>query len=390
MQSLPGPLDDDMTEACPTGETGQLVSTGLVLVEQNSGHKFPIVLVTTRLPDSEDGVLHFENGQLRLEPGQLTEYRVAGTSVSQPTVLTPGQTLAYKKLDFLLEQVEMLAILEGLTPPHKGDCWPLGNEEAQIGRPGKRSNLVELLDRTVSRAHATIRYAQDRFVVEPDTGASKTTVNGRPVDSKTVLRNGDLVGFGQQILRFQSTNDTFGSRFGTIFFCDVWDYSKMFHDRSVQEVAAQMKEFYECAGEAVEEQRGLVLRYIGDALLASFSENGHADAAVEAGRNLLQRLEKLNADWEARGVPPMRVGVGLNSGEFALGHMGFAGYIEFGALGPDVNMAARIEKLTREHDCSLLVGDSTFQLLERQEGLVSIGSVSLKGAQSAMTVYRIS
>jgi class 3 adenylate cyclase len=280
----------------------------------------------------------------------------------------------------------VLAYLEGLTPPHKGDCWPLDGNEVCMGRSGKRDNTISLTDKSVSREQARLGYSKGRFVL---TAEAKCTVNGRPVEGKVVLRNGDLLGFGRQLLRFQSAQDSFGTGKGSIFFCDVWDYSKLFCDRAVQDVAAQMNEFYEVAGEAVEGQGGLVLRYVGDALLAAFSEIGHADAAVAAGISLQQRLLEKNQNWVARGLPALQVGVGISSGEFAMGHMGFGGYIEFGALGQDVNMAARIEKLTRDNGARILIAAATQELLREPLSTRSLGAFSLKGLEADVEVFEV-
>ncbi len=382
------PFDSDMTEACDTSELSQLCLTGYFLVSLLNKERTPIVLARTPLAGSQGAWLVFEDDQLWLEVEPESCVKL-NEQPALPGSLQVGDVIDVAGSSFCVERSQMLAFLEGLTPPHQGMCWPLSLECATIGRPGKRENSVPLLDRTVSREQAKLDYVQDRFVLTAEAPSSTTTVNGRAVERKTVLRNGDLLGFGQQILRFQSAQDTFGSRKGTVFFCDVWDYSKLFHERAVHDVALQMKEFYEAAGESIETQNGLVLRYIGDALLASFSEPGHADSAVLAGKDLHRRLALLNESWVDRGMPALKVGVGINSGEFALGHMGFAGYIEFGALGADVNMAARIEKLTRENEAKILIGESTKALMGQTDGLVSIGKMSLKGAESEMEVFEV-
>lgn len=300
--------------------------------------------------------------------------------------LSPGQLLHVGTSVYRMGYSPVLAYLEGLTPPHRGECWPLSGESLTVGRPGRRPNDISLVDPTVSRAQASISYAKGCFTL---TCEAKATVNGRLVDGKTLLRNGDLLGFGRQLLRFQSAQDRFGTGQGSIFFCDVWDYSGLFAERPLQDVAQQMNEFYVCAGECVEACEGLVLRYVGDALLAVFSDPGHADRAVEAGIFLQQKLDEKNRSWTGRGLPALKVGVGIGSGEFALGHMGFAGHIEFGALGQDVNLAARIEKLTREQGAKVLLAQSTRRLLKEELSLRSLGPVTLKGIEDPVEVFEV-
>ncbi len=382
------PHDIDQTQAHSTAELEQIRPTDFSLVCRASGERRRVVVPRTHLFISSKSYLVVDEQEVQLHTEHPDIVTVNGAAFSGEP-LRPGDEIAENGRAFVLESSPVVAFLEGLTPPHQGTFWPLGEESVTVGRPGKRDNTISLLDKTVSREQATLTYQQGRFVLIPEAASSTSTVNGRPVEQKMVLRNGDLLAFGQQIVRFQSNHDTFGAGQGTIFFCDVWDYSNLFHGRAVHEVAQLMREFYEAAGEVVEGNGGLVLRYIGDALLAAFSEDGHADSAVAAGLALQARLAELNADWATRGMPVLQVGVGINSGEFAVGHMGFAGYIEFGALGPDVNMAARIEKLTRDHDSKVLLGESTATLLTRDYPLHSLGRLNLKGAQEEIEVFAV-
>lgn len=370
---------DDATQMQTLGDLGGGRPSEFLLVRQEGGATRR--LLSTRNSLGRSAWLAVENDGVRLQGEAL----VNGQPPSDQ-LLGDGDLVEVEGESYLLRRSPVLAYLEGLTPPHKGDCWALDSEPVLVGRPGKRDNGISLMDKTVSRAQAQVVYSKGRFLL---TAEARSTVNGREVEEKVVLRNGDLVGFGHQLLRFQSAGDGFGTGKGTILFCDVWDYSSLFSERSVQDVAGQMNEFYEACGAAVEGNEGLVLRYVGDALLSAFSDKDHADAAVAAAIDLHARLDEKNADWQARGLPPLRVGVGISSGEFAMGHVGFAGYIEFGALGQDVNMAARIEKLTRENGARILLARSTFDLLTRPPSLRSLGQFALKGIEPEIEVFEV-
>lgn len=370
---------DDATQMQTLADLGKGRPSEYLLVSRDTGETRRVLSTRTGLGGS--AWVFFEDHGVRLQG----EVLVNGQSYSgQP--LGDGDQLEAGGVRYQLRHSPVLAYLEGLTPPHKGDCWALDQDPVLVGRPGRRDNAISLSDKTVSRAQAQIVYSKGRFLLAAE---ARTTVNGREVEEKVVLRNGDLVGFGHQLMRFQSAGDGFGTGKGTILFCDVWDYSSLFTDRSVQDVAAQMNEFYEACGAAVEGNDGLVLRYVGDALLSAFSDSDHADAAVAAAVELHARLDEKNAAWSERGLPLLRVGVGISSGEFAMGHVGFAGYIEFGALGQDVNMAARIEKLTRENGARILLAKSTHDLLKRPPILRSLGPFALKGIEPEIEVFEV-
>ena len=378
---FPAPLPDDITQTQTLGDLGKGRPSEYLLTCQATGHSSRLLSTRTNL--TPNVWVAADNNAIRMHANDAV--KVNGQPFSGDP-LVDGDTLEVDGASYRLQRSPMLAYLEGLTSPHKGDCWALDKEPVLVGRPGKRDNQISLMDQTVSRAQAQVAYSKGRFMLMSE---ARSTVNGRVVEEKVVLRNGDLLGFGHQLMRFQSSADSFGSGKGTILFCDVWDYSGMFTNRSVQDVAAQMNEFYEACGAAVENNSGLVLRYVGDALLSAFSDKGHADSAVAAAIELHTRLEGKNQAWAARGLPALRVGVGISSGEFAMGHVGFAGYIEFGALGQDVNMAARIEKLTRDNGARILLGQSTQEQLTNPASLRSLGPFALKGIEQEIEVFEV-
>jgi len=85
----------------------------------------------------------------------------------------------------------------------------------------------------------------------------------------------------------------------------------------------------------------------------------------------------------------MRIGVGINTGEVMVGDIGFSGKLEFAAMGDNTNLAARLEKLTREFDAQVVISGSTYKCIEGQFNVRNLGSTKVKGRQALVDVYEV-
>lgn len=294
---------------------------------------------------------------------------------------------------------QKLATLEGCSDPFRGHLWGMIDGATTIGRgSGKRKNEIDLNDRTVSRAHATIHHHDGKFTLTADTTSSPLRVNGDSVDGPTQLSNGDLIQIGQQLLRFR-IGGTEGKRRellpqeATILFSDVWNYTTFAEGRPLEQTIHQMNEFYAGLGKVIKAHGGVLLTFLGDAMMAVFGAEEPSDEdpinGVKAALAMQTRLAELNADWVSRGMPTLRIGVGINSGEVMVGDVGFTGKFEFAAMGDNTNLAARVEKLTREMDAKILITGSTRASLGDHFILKKMGSTKVKGREAPVELYRV-
>ena len=81
----------------------------------------------------------------------------------------------------------------------------------------------------------------------------------------------------------------------------------------------------------------------------------HADHAVAAALDMLEALDALNARWRAEGRPPVDIGIGINSGEMIAGNIGSAAIMSYTVIGDAVNLGARLESATKDHDARILI-----------------------------------
>src|SRR5205807_1654099 len=146
----------------------------------------------------------------------------------------------------------------------------------------------------------------------------------------------------------------------TVMFVDMRASTKRAAVSEPREVVEVMNEFFRVTVRVVEDEHGgMVNKYLGDGFMAIFgagdSSANHADDAVAAGREILAAVEKLNVDLAAKGRAPLRIGIGIHSGPAIVGSIGSPQRLEFTAIGNTVNIAARVESLTKTVDRPLLI-----------------------------------
>ncbi|MBS2035952.1 adenylate/guanylate cyclase domain-containing protein [bacterium] len=281
----------------------------------------------------------------------------------------------------LQKHLPAAASLVGYSHPYRGRRWLLRSGSNMIGRSGKRDNQVVLEERTVSRTHATLSGEGDHYVLHNECDPSATFVNGHPVKVDTELKDGDLIQFGAQIVRFcpgKKPVQAAETRHGTVLFADIWNYDKLTESGSLDQFVRQAADFYEMVSRVVDEHQGVLATYLGDAVVAIFeSEKSAADSALE----LLEQLDQMNALWSGASCPSLQVGIGLHTGDIVLGDMSLRGRSEYAAVGAQANLAAEIEGYTRQKKVRILVSETAARSLQSSHTLTSRGTVAVEGGR---------
>jgi class 3 adenylate cyclase len=346
------------------------------------------------------GNLHFTNQELVFTlQDSSTPCSVNGQPVTL-RVLRNGDWLRLGSTDLrVIYWPDYPAMLEGYPPPRPS--YALVEGANHIGRTGKRDNQVVLQEATVSRTHATLHFHRlpEASLLEAETSASPTRVNGEdcPLGQAVVLNDGDLLQFGSQVLRFRrlqaATRRELCAQEATILFSDVWDYSTLSERHPLDQMIRQMNEFYSAQGRIIQSNQGILMTFLGDALMAVFGTDGRSrEGAVQAARAGLAMqacLAELNRDWAERGLPSLKIGVGINTGEVMVGDVGFTGRLEFAAMGDNTNLAARLEKLTREQQVGIIVSGSTGKLICDSFCLRPLGTTQVKGRQAEVEICEV-
>ena len=171
----------------------------------------------------------------------------------------------------------------------------------------------------------------------------------------------------------------------TVMFVDVRDFTPFAEANTAEETVARLNALFEIIVPAVVAAGGHVNKFLGDGALAIFGApddlDDHADAAVSAAV-AIHRLVVERFGGE------LRIGIGINTGVVIAGTFGGGGQLEFTVIGDTVNVAARIEQLTKTTgDAVLLTQQCVDALASRPAGLINRGSHFLKGKSAAVQVF---
>jgi class 3 adenylate cyclase len=176
-----------------------------------------------------------------------------------------------------------------------------------------------------------------------------------------------------------------------VLFSDIRGFTKMAEQMSPLEVFEMLNEYLARMGAAIDAASGFVDKYIGDAIMALFDDD-HTDSLLRAIVGMRRALAELNADREARGKPPILSGIGAHGGEVVMGTIGFASKIESTVIGDPVNVASRVEGMTKEHGVSVLVtGEIVARLADRDAFPLRLlaSGVSVRGRVDPIDLWTI-
>lgn len=175
----------------------------------------------------------------------------------------------------------------------------------------------------------------------------------------------------------------------SVLFADIRDFTSLSEQMTPEENFRFINAFLSRMEPAIAENHGFIDKYIGDAIMALFSRG--ADDALQASIAMLHRLKAYNHRRSAEQRPSIDIGIGINTGQLMLGTVGGRNRMDGTVISDTVNVAARIERMTRAYDANLLISHHTFMQLENpnQYALRVIDRVQVKGKQAFVSVYEV-
>lgn len=198
-----------------------------------------------------------------------------------------------------------------------------------------------------------------------------------PILCEEILKNPQLLHLGGRRQRV------------TVLFADIWGFTSLAERETPEKIVEILNHFFTAMVDIIFEHEGTLDKFIGDNLMALFGTPVAIEApAVKAARCALAMQRRLAA-MQQEGCRIQRLGIGINTGEVIVGNIGSPRHMDFTAIGDAVNIASRLEALTRELDVSILVGPETYQEITPYFHLESRASVVLRGRQQPLEAYAL-
>jgi adenylate cyclase len=176
----------------------------------------------------------------------------------------------------------------------------------------------------------------------------------------------------------------------TMLFADVRGFTRIAETMEPAHLREFINEYLTAMTQVIHRNGGTVDKYIGDAIMAFWgapvADPSHADHAVTAAIEMLHEAKRLSVAFEARKLPGLSIGVGVNTGVVCVGDMGSKSRRAYTVLGDAVNLAARFESMTKELSVPLIIGETTAKKTTALT-LVPLGSVPIKGRVENVNIF---
>lgn len=180
------------------------------------------------------------------------------------------------------------------------------------------------------------------------------------------------------------------SRQMTVLFTDVRDFTRISEGFEPKMLSQLMNAFLTPLTEVVYKHGGTVDKFMGDSIMAFWGapvdDPEHARNAALAALEMHEVLRELAPEFRARGWPEIQIGVGLNTGRMSVGNMGSKRRTAYTVMGDAVNLAARLEGLTREYGLPVIAGEAT-RKAAADIAFHEIDRVRVRGKDAVMTIY---
>ena len=175
-----------------------------------------------------------------------------------------------------------------------------------------------------------------------------------------------------------------------VLFLDIRGFTAMSRKRPADQTVALLNDFFAEMVEIVDRHHGIVNKFLGDGFLALFGapleDPKAADNALAAARTMLTAID----EWNRRRPDRMlRVGIGIHTGQAVTGTVGSPQRKEYTVIGDTVNLAARLEQLTKETGARLLVSSSVHDAASGADGAADLGPLEVRGYDEAVRVWRV-
>ena len=181
----------------------------------------------------------------------------------------------------------------------------------------------------------------------------------------------------------------------TILFCDLRDFTGMSEKMAPADVLTLLNRYLDRMSTVIEKHGGVIDKYIGDAIMALFgapiADPAAASKAIAAAREMARALNVFNLELAAEGRPVLAFGIGINTARVVAGNMGSNTRLNYTVIGDGVNLASRLEALTKNpaYDTPIIVSESTLRAMQDPPPSRVLGEVTVRGKAEPVKIFAL-
>jgi adenylate cyclase len=179
----------------------------------------------------------------------------------------------------------------------------------------------------------------------------------------------------------------------TVLFSDIRGFTAVSERGQPEAIVTQLNQYFSAMVPIVFANKGTIDKFVGDMIMALYGapleDPDHADHAVRTALAMTEELARLNNQWVADGMPPLDIGIGINTGDMVAGNLGSESIMSYTVIGDNVNLGSRLESLTRSFQTRVIVSDATRRALKQTYDLHPLGEVTVKGKSVSVQVYEV-
>jgi adenylate cyclase len=210
---------------------------------------------------------------------------------------------------------------------------------------------------------------------------------------KTTLYRYMTPGVAEQVMALGDDALMIGERKEvSILFSDIRGYTSLTERMGAAEVVTLLNNYFETMVDAVFAYQGTLDKFIGDALMAVYGAplplENHAWMAVQSALDMRYRLAVFNCHRQNI-APPIRIGIGISSGEVVSGNIGSQKRMDYTVIGDGVDISSRLEGLTKEYGCDIILSEFTYRLCRDKIWVRELDWVCVKGKTKPIQIYEL-
>ena len=177
----------------------------------------------------------------------------------------------------------------------------------------------------------------------------------------------------------------------SILFADIRGFTSLSETLTAEKTVEMLNTYFSAMTEVIFSYHGTIDKFIGDAIMAFWGAplpfKEHAKNAVMAAMKMHDKLSEVNQTLMEKGFDSVHIGIGINTGEVILGNIGSDRKLDYTVIGDNVNLASRLEGLTKQYGCGIIISEFTYAQIKDHIPCRIVDMVRVKGKQHPIKIY---